>query len=266
MSEFGPSVEFDVIRVKQGEVTRSHEQLATEIPFTIIANDIEVVTLLATPVSLKELAYGYLYSSGFIRDVAAVKAFTCDTVRWVAHIELDETPDLSTQYQRLYTAGCGRGVMYTSMNDLAARHPIVSSLTIHETQIFAITHWLQHSSPLYHATGCVHTAGLSESGAIPAIVCDDVGRHNTVDKVVGTCLLAKGDFTKMVLVSSGRTSSEILHKAKKCGIAVTISRGAPTHQTVLLARDLGITVVGFARGIGFTIYAHEERVIFSGER
>jgi FdhD protein len=68
------------------------------------------------------------------------------------------------------------------------------------------------------------------------------------------------DFSVSMLVSTGRISSEILHKVKRCGIPLVLSRGMPTHQTVLMARDMGITVIGFARGGSLTIYSHPERV------
>ncbi|MFH1756238.1 MAG: formate dehydrogenase accessory sulfurtransferase FdhD, partial [Candidatus Latescibacterota bacterium] len=83
---------------------------------------------------------------------------------------------------------------------------------------------------------------------------------NAVDKVIGHGLMRGVDFSQCVLVCSGRTSSDMLHKAKRSGIPVSVSRGAPTHQTILLAGEMGVTVVGFARGGGFTVYTHHERI------
>ncbi len=91
---------------------------------------------------------------------------------------------------------------------------------------------------------------------------EDIGRHNAVDKVIGAGLMTSCDFSNTVVVCSGRTSSEILHKARRCGMPIILSRGAPTHQTILLALEMNMTVIGFARGNGFTVYSHAERVDF----
>jgi FdhD protein len=93
---------------------------------------------------------------------------------------------------------------------------------------------------------------------------DDVGRHNAVDKVVGRALLEGMDLSRCALLCSGRTSSDMLHKAKRAGIPVSVSRGAPTHQAVLQARSMGVTVVGFARGTSMTVYSHPERIVGIG--
>ena len=69
------------------------------------------------------------------------------------------------------------------------------------------------------------------------------------------------DFTGTLIVSTGRTSSEILHKAKRSEVPIILSRGAPTHQTLLLAQELNLTVAGFARGGGFTVYSAAQRII-----
>ncbi|NQT92289.1 MAG: formate dehydrogenase accessory sulfurtransferase FdhD [Lentisphaerae bacterium] len=89
---------------------------------------------------------------------------------------------------------------------------------------------------------------------------DDIGRHNAVDKVIGWALKNERDLSQLWLITSGRVSSEILHKAARAGMAAIVARGAPTHQAVLRAKEAGITVIGFARGSGFTVYSGEERV------
>jgi FdhD protein len=250
----------DVVRVRGGEASQVSQAIAAEIPFTIKTDTVEIATLLCSPLDLKELAYGYLYTSGFIGDASELRTISVDTQRWVATVSLAREPDPGILARRLYTSGCGKGVMYANVAEIASRKPLESSLRIKAAQIAEMATWLQHCSALYRETGAVHTAALSDGGAQPHMQADDVGRHNAVDKVIGRALLAGSDFARGVLISSGRTSSEILHKAKRAGIAIIISRGAPTHQTVLRARDMGVTVVGFARGGQCTVYSHEERV------
>ncbi len=217
---------------------------------------------LCIPIDLKEFTYGFLYTSGLIKKAADIESFYLDKTKWIAELEMKETPDPSLTQRRVYTSGCGRGVMYTSINEIAYRRPLEHTISISSDQILSIATWLQRCSELYRETRAVHTAALSINGETPLFFFDDIGRHNAVDKVIGKGLIDNVDFSQVILISSGRASSEILHKARTAQIAINISRGAPTHQTVLRAREMGITVIGFAKSNNFTIYAHEKRVKF----
>lgn len=260
--DFSASVALDVIKVRQGSVENATQDIATEIPFTITVHEMEIATLLCSPVDLKELAYGFLYTSGFIKSAADVLSFSLDATRWIAAVETASPPDPSHMDKRLYTSGCGKGVMYAHINEIAFRKPIQNTMTVSDETIQALAHWLQHSSDVYRTTGGIHTAALSIRGETPVVHFDDIGRHNAVDKVIGSALIQSIDGTQAILISSGRTSSEILHKARTCAVPIILSRGAPTHQAVLRARDMGITLIGFARGGNFTIYSHEKRIVF----
>ena len=257
----GPFSDFEIVKIRNGEIFKENKTVATEVPFTIIANDIEIVTLLALPLNLKELAAGFLFTSSFIDSIEELKSIYIDTSKWSAYCEVEKTPDPGMMNKRLFTSGCGKGVMYGSIDEISMRHPISTSLTITKENVTELTKWLQHSSSLYRITGGVHNAALSFEGDIPEASMDDIGRHNAVDKAIGKGLFEGLDFGRSILISSGRTSSEILQKARRAGIPVTMSRGAPTHQTILRAMDMGITVVGFARGGIFNIYSHCERII-----
>ncbi len=102
---------------------------------------------------------------------------------------------------------------------------------------------------------------LSLGGALPDMLIDDIGRHNAVDKIIGYGLVHGLDFSRSILLSTGRTSSEILHKAKRAAIPIVLSRGAPTHQTILLSRDMGVTVAGYGRSGSIIIYSNPDRVL-----
>jgi FdhD protein len=114
---------------------------------------------------------------------------------------------------------------------------------------------------LHGTTRGVHSAALAPGGRLPASAIDDVGRHNAVDKAIGRALADGTDMASCVLASTGRVSSEILFKARRAGIPVVASFGAPTHQAVLLAREMGVTLVGFARGRRLTAFSHPERIV-----
>ena len=257
----GMSVNFEVVQIKKGNTTNTIISVPTEVPLTIVANDEEIATLSGSPDHLREFVYGFLFTAGFIQKAQDVQAFWCDEATWRIEVKLNNPPEPNLLTKRLYTSGCGRGVMFSSVVELALRRPLADEFTIDREVILGLMRWLQTSSQLYRSTRGVHTAALSKGGALPEIVCDDIGRHNAVDKVIGSALMAGVDFKVSALLCSGRISSDILFKAKRCDIPVAISLSAPTHQAVLLARDMHMTLVGFARGLSFTIFSHPERII-----
>jgi FdhD protein len=257
----GMSVNFEVVQIKNGNPTNTVASVPTEVPLTIVANDQEIATLSGSPDHLREFVYGFLFTSGFIQDAHDVQAFWCDEAKWRIEVKLNNPPDPDLLTKRLYTSGCGRGVMFSSVVEIALRRPLADEFTIGSEVIPGLMRWLQTSSQVYRNTGGIQTAALSKGGTLPEIVSDDIGRHNAIDKVIGSALITGVDFKVSVLLCSGRISSDILFKAKRCEIPLVISLSAPTHQAVLLARDMHITVVGYARGLSFTIFSHPERII-----
>lgn len=261
--DFGPSVDVDVVRVKRGVAAETEQAIAAEVPCTIVGNGVEVATLLCSPSDLKALAVGFLFSSGFINTLEDVQTATVDTTRWIVTCELSRTPTPDLMTRRMYTPGCGRGVVYSSLGESGVRQPLTSPERLTPAAIAGLARWLQQCSSLFRSTGGVHSAAISDRGALPSECLDDIARHCAVDKVIGRWLLEGRPFEGAVLICSGRISSEILHKARRARIAIIVSRGGPTHQAVLRARSLGITLIGFARGEDFTVYSHADRVDFT---
>lgn len=258
--ELGPVFEVEGIRYSSGAFSDSTLPVPTEVPVTILANDTEVATLMCTPTDLQVMAFGFLFSAGLIRTSREILECRVDSVRWVVACQLTRTPDLALLDKRVYTSGCGKGVMYANIVELSDRRPLESQTSVTPRQIGELASALQGASPLYRRTRGVHTAALSAAGALPEHWFDDVGRHNAVDKAIGDGLRRSADFGRCVLISSGRTSAEILQKARRAGIPMCISRSVPTHQSVLRARDTGVTLVGQAVGSGFVVYSHPDRV------
>ncbi len=264
IQEFGPSLDIDVVKYDRGRFERNTVTVATEVPLTIVVNGDEFATIMCSPSDLRQFCYGFLFTSGVINDAGDVKDFLLDDTRWRAEVTTERKLDPAMLGRRVYTSGCGRGVMYSSIVELSSRQPLENEFSVSPDLVITCMKWLQLSSRLYKISGGVHTAALSINGKTPEVAFDDIGRHNAVDKVIGHILLERVDTSTLVLLSTGRISSEVLHKAKRAAIPILLSRGAPTHQTILLARDMGITVIGFARGGYFKIYSHERRIAAPG--
>ncbi len=258
---FGEMIPYTITRYRKERMFKEETVVATEIPLTFVVNDHEIATLMCTPSKLKAYTYGFLFTSGFIKQAEDILSYECDEKKWRVDVRVKNFVDPELMGQRVYTSGCGKGVMYTSMMELSARHPIDSRIRINGEKIIEAMHWLQGCSDLHNKTGGVHSAAISMNGDLPRFHIDDIGRHNAVDKVIGTLLLDQTNTRDILLLSTGRISSEILHKARRLSIPVLASRGAPTHQSVLLAKEMGITIAGFIRRTNFAVFTHPERIV-----
>ena len=251
---------FDIIRIKENSKETVKDVVVEEVPLTIMVGEKELVTLLCTPSDLKDLATGFLFTSGIIKKGEDIKSIIIDQEHWIANIVL-VNPDIEEKlvFKRLFTSGCGRGTLFYSAADIIHRKKIVSDFRVAPARLRSLMLNFQKSSYLFLKTGGAHSAALAGTEDI-LIFKEDIGRHNAIDKVIGCALVSVG-FKDKILISSGRISSEILFKAQKTRIPLLISQSAPTNQAVKLARDMGLTLVGFARGSRMNVYSAEERII-----
>ncbi len=251
-------------------ITRETQQVTEgmvikEIPLTIIFNNHEMVTLLCSPTDLKYLAVGFLASEGFITNKEEIKKIMVDEQRGVVRVETVEDKELSSDllFKRLITSGCGRGASFYSAADAASKR-VDSQFKISVSQVFNLVDRFQHGSRAYLATHGAHGCALCDAESV-MVFSEDIGRHNAVDKVFGECIL-KGIPTKdRAVITSGRISSEILHKIAKMEVPVLLSISVPTNLGVRLADDLGITLIGFVRGKKMNVYTNNWRVVTDGE-
>jgi FdhD protein len=132
-------------------------------------------------------------------------------------------------------------------------------MVISPSKVLSLMKQFQEQMELYRMSGGIHSAALSDSRKI-LVQAEDIGRHNTLDKIMGECLLRKLSVPDGILLTSGRVSSEMLIKASKMRVPVVVSRTSPTERAVTLARDINITLIGYARGSRLSVYAHPERL------
>jgi FdhD protein len=134
-----------------------------------------------------------------------------------------------------------------------------SDRTIRVTQIFEMMRMLNTSAKLYRECRGVHTSALTDGERLLAIA-EDVGRHNTLDKIRGDCLMRGVGTHDHMLITTGRVSSEMITKAAKMRVPIVVSRTSPTHLALELAHAWNITLVGYARAGEMQVYCGIERI------
>ena len=259
---------FPIQRVTKKGKEDTEDVVTKELPLTIILNNQELVTLLCSPTDLKYLAIGFLFSEGLIRNKDEIRKITVDDQRGVVRVETEEGEDKEAVrdllFKRLITSGCGRGASLYSAADAQVQPKVESHIAISATEVFALVKEFQHRSQVYRTTGGVHSAALCDNKAI-RVFNEDIGRHNAIDKIFGECLLRDITTDDHIIITSGRISSEILLKVARRNIPILISKSAPTNLGVRLAKDLGVTLIGFVRGERMNVYTHGWRVATNGE-
>ncbi len=256
---------FPVLRVtKEGE-SNIEEVVAREFPLTLILNNQELVTILCSPMDLKYLATGFLFSEGLLNSKDEIKKMTVDDQKGVVRLETVEDKGFAQDVlsKRMLTSGCGAGTTFFRAVD-AASQKVESQMEITVDEVFALVKEFQHGSKVYLATHGVHSAALCDRKSI-LIFSEDIGRHNAIDKIFGECFLKDMPTDERVIVTSGRISSEILNKVAKQGVPIVISISAPTSVGVKVANNLGITLISSVRGKKMNVFTNDWRVVRNGK-
>jgi FdhD protein len=232
---------------------RTSVHAPSEMELILYVNRQELVTIQCTPTKLNCLVIGFLYAEGIISGIGDVTIMRVCEEESVADVRLSNAAyELPTQ--RTLTSGCGGGAVFKTQGQR-----VDSGLVVTPTEVLSLMKQLQEQMELYRLSGGVHTSALSDTKNL-IVVAEDIGRHNTLDKIQGECLLRGISTRDRLLLSTGRVSSEMLLKAAKMQAPVVVSRHSPTGRAVSLARDLGIALVGHARGSRLLVYSHPERL------
>jgi FdhD protein len=250
-----------ILKVSGTSVEGAIDEVATELPVRLILNNEQLVTLLCTPAELEELAVGFLLSEGLLRDRSSIRKLELIDNDAAVRIELADLPaDWERMFEkRTISSGCGKGITFTSYRMYADQRINVAGPLVTLADIKDLLTAFRNISSLYLETGGVHSAALSDGNGI-LFFSEDIGRHNAVDKLIGKAFLQSVPVENKILLTSGRVTSEIVTKAGRNRFPILISRAAPSCMAVSYAEDMGITLVGFARGDRMNIYTWPGRI------
>jgi FdhD protein len=253
-----------IIKVDGNSWREIDDLVVRETALTVYVNYNEVATLVCSPVDQEYLAVGFLCAEGILKKREEMEKVKLDPERGIVQITTRFDLDMEDRItlKRYITPSCGRsGTSVHFTADAILPPPVSSQLKIKTTTALKLVAELQERSLLFRRTGGVHNAALAQGEEI-LIFQEDIGRHNTLDKIHGQCFLENIPCENKLIIFSGRVSSEILLKAARMGVPVLISRSAPTDLALKLAEKLKITVLGFVRENRLSVYTHQERVIF----
>lgn len=228
-----------------------------ETPVSLTVNGDLWLTWMCTPVDVEALAVGFLFNEGLIAtadEVASIRVCpTGDNVDiWLTH-SVEKPPG----WRR--TSGCAGGQTGVTESDSS----LVGNLNgdvLPAAMIGKLIGLVFDAQDLYRHSGGVHTSALSDGERL-CLVAEDIGRHNTLDKIAGRCLLEGVALKRRVLLTTGRVSSEMLQKAARMKAPIVISRTAPSSLSIRMAEAWGITLIGYARRNRFNVYTHPERIL-----
>lgn len=255
---FKPRKSIKYIQFDTSEEKTIESHTIVESPVSLTVNGEVWVSLMCTPVHLEALAVGFLFNEGVIdslSDVADVRVCEHgDNVDiWLTH-----APEKPTKWMR--TSGCSGGM--TAVDSIAQPRSVFApnGFVLPATQIGYLVEMLFEAQELYRETGGVHTSALSDGERI-IVTAEDIGRHNTLDKIAGLCLMQNIQPKRRILITTGRISSEMLQKAVRFGASILISRTSPSSLSIELAEKWDVTLIGYARRNRFNLYAHPERIL-----
>ena len=250
-----------VVRIESGEKKSVRDCVADESFLTINLDGRELLTLLCSPQNIEELSIGFLYSAGLIHSVDDILEISIDAEISSSNITLKEPiPDVNSLFKRVYTSGCGKGMLFYNVADLSHKKAVHATRTLSVENISALMKTFIKKSNLFNKTGCEHSTALSDGESILSFF-EDIGRHNSLDKVIGDAVFRRLNMNGSVVLTTGRISSEMMYKVQKMRAEFIVSRSAPTALSVQLAEKMNVTLVGFARGKRMNVYTATERVV-----
>lgn len=265
---------YRVLRLDDGVGSHRPDSLAAEEPLEIRVGGRPLTVTMRTPGDDFDLARGFLVSEGVVTsagDVTSIRYCAGATVGGantynVVDVLLDyavPAPDASLERNFYTTSSCGvcGKASLDAVRTVSKWSVDADPVPLSATTIATLPDQLRAAQRVFDRTGGLHAAGLFDADGTLSCVREDVGRHNAVDKVIGWAAgQGRLPLTGMTLMVSGRASFELVQKAVMAGVPALAAVSAPSSLAVDLAREMGLTLVGFLRGSTMNVYSGEWRL------
>lgn len=263
----------EVTEWEDGAVRAVEDSLAVEEPLEIRVNGTPVTVTMRTPGHDLELAAGFLLTEGIIESADEIAENVAPRTTDLKVLTESNTVDLKLRTQNFDAAGLQRNFFAASSCGICGKSTIESirrrglrapnpEFHVRPEVLCGLPDAIRGEQAVFDRTGGLHAAALFDAEGTLLALREDIGRHNAVDKVIGWALYtAKMPLAESILMVSGRGGFEIVQKAVAAGIPVLASVSAPSSLAVEMAREMGMTLVGFLRGRRFIVYAGASRCL-----
>ncbi len=235
--------------------------LVEEYPVALTLNGREFVTLIASPNDLKFLVVGFLRMQGLVDCLDDIQALSVCAEFGAASVRIRK--EAPARLVPTITSGCGGGIAFNVPGAPAGARRggagAASGKRYSPDDVFRTMDQMARLSERYKAAGGIHSAAAGD-GRNVLVHAEDIGRHNTIDRIAGEALLRGLDLSGAILATSGRVSSEMAAKGAALGVGLIASRTSPTDVAAEICDDAGIALLGYVRGRRFNVYAHPERL------
>ncbi len=236
-------------------------RVPVERALTLYLNAQEIVTMMTINDYPEYLALGYLLNQNMLLADDVVTGVEYDEDLQVVVVRTERNTDYEQKLKkRTQTSGCAQGTAFGDLLE-AIEDITLPAAELRTSWLYALTHKINTTPSLYLEAGAIHGCVLCKEGT-PVCYMEDVGRHNAVDKIAGWMYRHGVDPSDKILYTTGRLTSEMTIKTVRMGIPILVSRSGFTAWGVALAREVGLTLVGRARGKRFTALSGQERIIF----
>jgi FdhD protein len=259
-----------VIEWENSEARVAQDALAGEEPLEIRVHERPLTVTMRTPGHDLELAAGFLLTEGIIARVDQIADMRMHepgsgAKSNVVEVELRESEFDPQDLQRNFFAASSCGICGKASIEAVRRRGLRApnaEFRVSPEKLYAMPERIRAEQAVFERTGGLHAAALFDTTGEMIALREDIGRHNAVDKIVGWAMRAgKVPLGDCVLMVSGRGGFEIVQKAIAAGVPVVASVSAPSSLAVKLARELGLTLIGFLRGRRFVVYSGETRIV-----
>lgn len=265
-----PISEFSIWRYQEGRLDAAPDKVAKEEPLEIRLHGEPFRVLMRLPGWEKELALGFLYTEGIVRDLADVLSIHCCGITTdpllppnVVDVRLSKTAWERRGRRHLEVAysSCGLCAQEAISEIYRKAAPLKSTIAITASNLLDLMGRMYRKQTVFQETGGTHGVALATPNGDFFILAEDVGRHNAMDKVIGQALFQRRDLSRTVALLSGRISFEMALKAIRAQIPILAAVSAPTSMALNLAQEFNLTLVGFARDRRLNIYTHPHRLL-----
>lgn len=229
--------------------------VVSEYPVQLIVNGREIATLIGSPHDLRFLIAGFLRLQGFVSTLSDFEMFSVCEEFGTANVRIKG--ELPERLKPVLTSGCGTGISFSMPASIAPEQTADPDYKAQPAQVFSLMEQLAKKADHYRSHGGIHSAAIGRAGRL-MLYAEDLGRHNTFDRIAGEALFKGIQLAGTELITSGRVSTEMVAKASLMGIKLIASRTSPTDMAVKLCDQANICLVGYVRGGSFNVYSHPE--------